>query len=282
MDESKIQRPFVGNSSADKAVIANTINVNNLNIGDANGKGNSIDGDIKLDFVLNTNGRLSGDINIKGRNIDPADIPQISEILNQLRKLTGDNSISVDTVKSGSIKITISGTPQALELIESLVKSGRFSKIQGFHIKDASLIGSEKKQFKSLHSAKTVYSGTGRRKTSVARVRLVIGSGLLIINGRLGEEYLQYNSKNLSSVMAPLETLGLEKEYDILVNVKGGGLTGQSEAIRLGVARSLCELDPLNRKPLKVEGYLTRDPRSIERKKYGLKKARKAPQYSKR
>jgi small subunit ribosomal protein S9 len=280
MDESKVQRPVVENSSADKAVIASTIHVNNLIVGAA--KVTSIDGDIKLNFVLQTNGKFSGDISIQGRDIDPADIPQISEILNQLRKLTGDNSISADTVKSGSIKITISGTPQALELIESLVKSGRFNKIQGFHIKDASLIGSEKKQFKSLQEGGTVYWGTGRRKTSVARVRLVIGSGLLIINGRLGEEYLQYNSKNLSSVMAPLETLGLEKEYDILVNVNGGGLTGQSEAIRLGVARSLCELDPLNRKPLKVEGYLTRDPRSTERKKYGLKKARKAPQYSKR
>jgi small subunit ribosomal protein S9 len=81
---------------------------------------------------------------------------------------------------------------------------------------------------------------------------------------------------------APLETLGLEAEYDILVNVRGGGLTGQADSIRLGVARALCQLDPENRKPLKVEGYLTRDPRAKERKKYGLHKARKAPQYSKR
>jgi small subunit ribosomal protein S9 len=74
----------------------------------------------------------------------------------------------------------------------------------------------------------------------------------------------------------------LESEYDILVNVHGGGLTGQAESIRLGVARALCELDPANRQPLKIEGFLTRDPRSKERKKYGLRKARKAPQYSKR
>jgi small subunit ribosomal protein S9 len=79
-----------------------------------------------------------------------------------------------------------------------------------------------------------------------------------------------------------LETLGLENEYDILVNAHGGGLTGQADAIRLGVARALCQLDPDNRQPLKIEGYLTRDPRSKERKKYGLRKARKAPQFSKR
>ncbi|MFM7600870.1 MAG: 30S ribosomal protein S9, partial [Pseudanabaena sp.] len=76
--------------------------------------------------------------------------------------------------------------------------------------------------------------------------------------------------------------LGLENEYDVLVNAHGGGVTGQAAAIRLGVARALCELAPENRKPLKVEGYMTRDPRCKERKKYGLKKARKAPQYSKR
>ncbi len=127
-----------------------------------------------------------------------------------------------------------------------------------------------------------VYWGTGRRKTSVARVRLVPGTGAMKINGREGQEYLQFNPSYLNSAKAPLETLGLEGEYDILVNVFGGGLTGQSDAIKLGVARALCELDPDNRKPLKVEGYLTRDPRAKERKKYGLRKARKAPQYSKR
>ncbi|NET09734.1 MAG: 30S ribosomal protein S9 [Symploca sp. SIO2B6] len=127
-----------------------------------------------------------------------------------------------------------------------------------------------------------MYWGTGRRKSSVARVRLVPGSGQLVINGREGEQYLQYNPGYLTAAKAPLETLGLENEYDILVNVRGGGLTGQADSIRLGVARALCELDPENRKPLKIEGYLTRDPRAKERKKYGLHKARKAPQYSKR
>lgn len=131
-------------------------------------------------------------------------------------------------------------------------------------------------------SNRVVYWGTGRRKSSVARVRLVPGTGTLTINGRPGDNYLQYNPAYLTAAKAPLETLGLEAEYDILVNVRGGGLTGQADSIRLGVARALCELDPENRKPLKVEGYLTRDPRAKERKKYGLHKARKAPQYSKR
>ncbi|MGJ3254209.1 MAG: 30S ribosomal protein S9 [Elainellaceae cyanobacterium] len=129
---------------------------------------------------------------------------------------------------------------------------------------------------------RVMYWGTGRRKSSVARVRLVPGNGELSINGKSGDLYLQFNPAYLMAAKAPLETLGLEGEYDVLVNVRGGGLTGQAESIRLGVARALCQLDPENRKPLKVEGYLTRDPRCKERKKYGLHKARKAPQYSKR
>jgi small subunit ribosomal protein S9 len=129
---------------------------------------------------------------------------------------------------------------------------------------------------------RVVYMGTGRRKSAVARVRLVPGSGQLTINGKPGDLYLQFNAEYLSAAKAPLETLGLENDYDILVNAHGGGLTGQADAVRLGVARALCQLDPDNRKPLKIEGYLTRDPRAKERKKYGLRKARKAPQYSKR
>ncbi|WP_416676479.1 30S ribosomal protein S9 [Egbenema bharatensis] len=129
---------------------------------------------------------------------------------------------------------------------------------------------------------RVMYWGTGRRKSAVARVRLVPGNGQMTINGKPGDLYLQFNPGYLSAAKAPLETLGLESEYDILVNVRGGGLTGQADSIRLGVARALCQLDPENRKPLKVEGYLTRDPRAKERKKYGLHKARKAPQYSKR
>lgn len=132
------------------------------------------------------------------------------------------------------------------------------------------------------NSGRAVYWGTGRRKSAVARVRLVPGTGQLIVNGKSGDLYFQYNANYLSIAKAPLETLGLENEYDILVKAEGGGLTGQSDAVRLGVARALCQLDPANRSPLKSEGYLTRDPRAKERKKYGLHKARKAPQYSKR
>jgi small subunit ribosomal protein S9 len=129
---------------------------------------------------------------------------------------------------------------------------------------------------------RVMYWGTGRRKSAVAQVRLVPGNGQLTINGKPGDLYLQFNPLYLSVVRAPLETLGLEQEYDILVKAEGGGLTGQADAVRLGIARALCQLDPENRKPLKIEGYLTRDARAKERRKYGLRKARKAPQYSKR
>jgi small subunit ribosomal protein S9 len=131
-------------------------------------------------------------------------------------------------------------------------------------------------------STRAVYWGTGRRKTSVARVRLVPGSGTVTINGRPGALYLNHNPAYLAAVRAPLQTLGLEGQYDLLVNVQGGGLTGQSDAIKQGAARALCELSPDHRRPLKIEGHLSRDPRAKERRKYGLKKARKAPQFSKR
>jgi len=134
----------------------------------------------------------------------------------------------------------------------------------------------------SANTDKVVYWGTGRRKSSIARVRLVPGTGEIVVNGKSGSDYFNRIPTYISNVKAPLETLGLENEYNILVNAHGGGLTGQSDAVKLGVARALCELDPENRSPLKSEGYLTRDPRSKERKKYGLHKARKAPQYSKR
>jgi small subunit ribosomal protein S9 len=129
---------------------------------------------------------------------------------------------------------------------------------------------------------RVVYWGTGRRKSSIARVRLVPGNGQLIVNGKPGQDYFNRIPGYLQSIKGPLETLGFEAEYDILVNAHGGGLTGQADAVKLGVARALCQQDPNNRQPLKIEGYLTRDPRCKERKKYGLHKARKAPQYSKR
>ena len=129
---------------------------------------------------------------------------------------------------------------------------------------------------------RVVYWATGRRKSAVARVRLVPGEGKLVVNGKAGEDYFNRIPSYLMSIKGPLETLGFENEYDILVNAHGGGLTGQADAVKLGVARALCQQDPNNRQPLKTEGYLTRDPRCKERKKYGLKKARKAPQFSKR
>jgi len=124
--------------------------------------------------------------------------------------------------------------------------------------------------------------GLGKRKEAIARVFLVPGGGNIIINKVPGEKYLQYNANYLNMVKAPLEKLQLENQFDIIALVKGGGLTGQAEAIRLGVARLLCKLESTNRQILKPYGLLTRDSRIKERKKYGLRKARKAPQYSKR
>ena len=124
--------------------------------------------------------------------------------------------------------------------------------------------------------------GLGKRKKSIARVFLLPGEGNLIINRKIGEKYLQDNRTYLNIVWSPLEKLNLEKKFDLVALVQGGGLTGQAEAIQLGVARLLCKLDPENRKVLKAFGFLTRDSRIKERKKYGLRKARKAPQYSKR
>ena len=124
--------------------------------------------------------------------------------------------------------------------------------------------------------------GLGKRKQASARVFLIPGQGNLIINKTLGEKYLQYNENYLNLVRLPLEKLNLEKTFDIVALGKGGGLTGQAEAIQLGVARLLCKMDKENRLILKPFGFLTRDSRIKERKKYGLRKARKAPQYSKR
>jgi small subunit ribosomal protein S9 len=124
--------------------------------------------------------------------------------------------------------------------------------------------------------------GVGKRKQSIARVFLVPGAGNITINKVPGEKYLQYNTTYLTNLWLPLKILNLEKQFDIFVIVKGGGLTGQAEAIRLGIARLLCKIEQQNRLILKHKGLLTRDARVKERKKYGLRKARKAPQYSKR
>ena len=124
--------------------------------------------------------------------------------------------------------------------------------------------------------------GLGKRKKSIARVFLIPGDGNIVINKVSGDKYLQYNYKYLNTVWAPLEKLNLEKQFDIVALVNGGGLTGQAEAIQLGVARLLCRMEKENRTILKPFGFLSRDSRIKERKKYGLRKARKAPQYSKR
>jgi small subunit ribosomal protein S9 len=129
--------------------------------------------------------------------------------------------------------------------------------------------------------AQVQYYGTGRRKHSVARVRLVPGEGRIVINKREMDTYFGLETLKLI-VKQPLvltETLG---RYDVLVNVNGGGTTGQAGAIRHGVARALLKADPELRGALKRAGFLTRDPRMKERKKYGLKAARRAPQFSKR
>jgi small subunit ribosomal protein S9 len=126
------------------------------------------------------------------------------------------------------------------------------------------------------------YFGIGRRKTSVAKVILVPGTGSMVVNHKPGELYLQFNSQYINASKAPLIKLGLENTYDIYVNTHGGGLKGQADAIKLGVARALCYISNDNRSSLKTAGYLTRDARCKERKKYGLRKARRAPQFSKR
>ncbi|SHN36655.1 MULTISPECIES: 30S ribosomal protein S9 [Gracilibacillus] len=129
--------------------------------------------------------------------------------------------------------------------------------------------------------AQVQYYGTGRRKTSTARVRLVPGTGRIVVNNRDAESYFPYETLR-TIIKQPLAATETEGSYDVLVNVDGGGYTGQAGAIRHGVARALLEADPEYRATLKRAGYLTRDARAKERKKYGLKKARRAPQFSKR
>ncbi|MEW9031455.1 MAG: 30S ribosomal protein S9, partial [Planifilum fimeticola] len=126
--------------------------------------------------------------------------------------------------------------------------------------------------------AQVQYYGTGRRKESVARVRLVPGDGRIIVNGRDLDEY--FGMETLKAIVRqPLVLTDTVNRYDVLVNVHGGGFTGQAGAIRHGIARALLKVDPDLRPTLKRAGFLTRDPRMKERKKYGLKKARRAPQF---
>jgi small subunit ribosomal protein S9 len=122
---------------------------------------------------------------------------------------------------------------------------------------------------------------TGRRKEAVARVRLAPGSGGFTVNERPIDEFFPTRVHRMVA-KAPLALLGREKDFDVVATVRGGGVAGQAGAVRLGIARALIDLEPELRGQLKAEGYLTRDSREKERRKYGLKKARKAPQYSKR
>lgn len=129
--------------------------------------------------------------------------------------------------------------------------------------------------------ADVMYYGTGRRKSSIARVRLIPGNGKVTINGREMQEYFGLKTLELI-VRQPLVLTEMEDKYDVVASVKGGGTTGQAGAIRHGITRALLELDNGLRPALKKAGFVTRDPREKERRKYGLKKARKASQFSKR
>lgn len=131
------------------------------------------------------------------------------------------------------------------------------------------------------NNEKVQFYGTGRRKSSVARVRLVPGNGQIVVNGKDSKDY--FCKKTLEMIIRqPLAITETEGKYDVLVNAHGGGTTGQAGAVRLGIARALLKADIEYRPALKKAGFLTRDPRMKERKKYGLKGARRAPQFSKR
>ncbi|GKS80658.1 30S ribosomal protein S9 [Ligilactobacillus pabuli] len=129
--------------------------------------------------------------------------------------------------------------------------------------------------------AQVQYSGTGRRKNSVARVRLVPGTGKITMNGKSVEEYIPF-ANLIEVIKQPFGVTETQDQYDVLVNLNGGGYAGQAGATRHGIARALLQVDPEFRGVLKRAGLLTRDPRMKERRKPGLKKARKAPQFSKR
>ncbi|MBA0809942.1 hypothetical protein Gohar_001969 [Gossypium harknessii] len=182
-------------------------------------------------------------------------------------------SLSSKSTRSLSISATVAA-PVETEPVENLKKLVKSRLPGGF-------------------AAQTII-GTGRRKCAIARVVLQEGTGKFIINYRdakqlpynalnfLVQEYLQGNPLWLQYIKVPLVTLGYETSYDVFVKAHGGGLSGQAQAISLGIARALLKVSADHRSPLKKEGLLTRDSRVVERKKVGLKKARKAPQFSKR
>ena len=132
-----------------------------------------------------------------------------------------------------------------------------------------------------MANPKPLVQATGRRKSSVARVRLYDGTGQFVLNGRTLDDYFSEPSLRLR-VVDPLKVVALDGRYDVHATLEGGGTTGQSDALRLGIARGLIVIDPELRPALKAEGFLRRDSRRVERKKYGLRKARRAPQFTKR
>ncbi|CAI8606398.1 unnamed protein product [Vicia faba] len=195
------------------------------------------------------------------------------------------------SLSSLSFSSNISHKPTSLSLPRTFSLS-RSSKLPSLTVSAISLappaepeIADLKKYVKSRlpggFAAQTII-GTGRRKTAIARVVLLEGTGKFVINYRDAKEYFQGNPLWLQYIKVPLVTLGYETSYDVFVKAEGGGLSGQAQAITLGIARALLKVSESHRVPLKQQGLLTRDTRIVERKKAGLKKARKAPQYSKR
>ncbi|KAK8601192.1 hypothetical protein V6N13_059084 [Hibiscus sabdariffa] len=187
------------------------------------------------------------------RNPNSFSIPQLPKTL--------PISLSSKPTRSLSIAATVAAPTEA-EPVENLKKYVKSRLPGGF-------------------AAQTII-GTGRRKCAIARVVLQEGTGKFIINYRDAKENLQGNPLWLQYIKVPLVTLGYETSYDVFVKSHGGGLSGQAQAISLGIARALLKVSADHRSPLKKEGLLTRDSRVVERKKVGLKKARKAPQFSKR
>jgi small subunit ribosomal protein S9 len=132
-----------------------------------------------------------------------------------------------------------------------------------------------------MSTTTSFFYGTGRRKTSIARVRLLAGEGEVVVNGRSLDEHFG-NAVDQAAILMPFRVTGTEGRFNAMIKVEGGGYQGQAGAIRHGIARALLQSDPEARLPLRQAGFLSRDPRMKERKKYGLKRARKAPQYTKR
>jgi small subunit ribosomal protein S9 len=163
--------------------------------------------------------------------------------------------------------------------IETPVEGAEFEEYAGDYSTETPLVVSEETAVRPALTGPS--AGTGRRKEAIARVRIVPGTGQWTINGRSLDSYFP-NKVHQQIVKEPFVLLGFEDQFDVICRITGGGVTGQAGALRLGIARSLQFADMDNRPALKKAGFLSRDARVKERKKYGLKKARKAPQYSKR